>query len=119
MFPWCKGQGKDMQSMLASSADGVPGLSLIRGANMFAPAPCGLRDLLLSSAGVVQLGPDKLGPAEALVSPKNIINAAGCIAVPGYPFLAPGRRQAELAPLRFSAIPAWQALMWRTPAQGW
>ena len=91
MYSWCKKQGKDMQSTLAQPADGVPGLSLVRGATVFAPAPCGVRDLLLSSAGVVQLGPDKLGPAEALVSPANVIDAAGCIAVPGFPILSPGR----------------------------
>jgi len=123
MFAWFKGQDKDMhsgqgkgtQSMPAHSADGVPGLSLIRGANVFAPAHCGLQDLLLSSAGIVQLGPDKLGPAEALVSPVNIIDATGCIAVPGIPIL----RRAELAPLRSSAIVAWQVLTRLMPAQGW
>lgn len=68
---------------LAHAPSGVPGLSLVRGAAVFAPEPCGVKDLLLSGSGVVQLDAERLRAAEALVSPENIVDAAGCFAVPG------------------------------------
>jgi beta-aspartyl-dipeptidase (metallo-type) len=58
-------------------------LTLIEGGRVYAPEPCGVQQVLLADGHIGKVGPIDRGALERLGAEHEVIDARGCIVVPG------------------------------------